>query len=64
LVVRTTIGEVGGASVRFQQDVLAPDGGVAATARTVLVAWDPEERRSRPITDDERLALLRGMAPA
>ena len=57
IVVRTTIGEVGGSSVRFEQAVLTPDGDIAAAAQAVLVAWDPEQRLARPIADDERRAL-------
>jgi acyl-CoA thioester hydrolase len=60
LVVRTAIAEVGGSSVRFEQTILAPDGAVAAEASTVLVAWDRDTRRSRPITAAERRALIGG----
>jgi acyl-CoA thioester hydrolase len=58
VVVRTRIGEVGRSSVRFEQEVVAPGGEVAATASAVLVAWDRDARRSRAITDDERARLL------
>lgn len=58
VVVRTRIAEVGGSSVRFEQTVLTPAGEVAAEAVAVLVAWDPETRRARPVTDGERRALL------
>jgi acyl-CoA thioester hydrolase len=58
VVVRTSIARVGGSSIRFEQQVLTPDGAVAAEAASVLVAWDPSSRRSRPIRDDERRALL------
>jgi acyl-CoA thioesterase FadM len=57
VVVRTHIAEVGRSSVRFEQSVLTPDGSVAADANAVLVAWDAEARRSRPITDADRRAL-------
>jgi acyl-CoA thioester hydrolase len=53
VVIRTRIAEVGRSSVRFEHDVA--DG--AATVTAVLVAWDPETRRSRPITDAERDSL-------
>ena len=33
------------------------DGEVAAEGRSVLVAWDREARRSRPLTDAEREQL-------
>ena len=53
VVIRTRITEVGRSSVRFEHDVA--DGAASVTA--VLVAWDPETRRSRPITDAERDSL-------
>jgi acyl-CoA thioester hydrolase len=57
VVLRTEITAVGDSSVRFAQSVLGPDGDVAAEGEAVLVAWDPETRGSRVITDDERRAL-------
>jgi acyl-CoA thioester hydrolase len=58
VVIRTTIAAVSRSSVRFEQELLAPDGETAATAAVVLVAWDAEARRSRDITDTERSLLL------
>jgi acyl-CoA thioester hydrolase len=58
IVVRTRIADVGRSSVRFEQTVLGPDGEIAAEAAAVLVAWDLEARASRPVTDDERRALI------
>jgi acyl-CoA thioester hydrolase len=57
IVVRTRIAVVGRSSVRFVQTIFAPDGEPAAEAEAVLVAWDPEARRSREITPAERAAL-------
>jgi acyl-CoA thioester hydrolase len=57
IVLRTKITAVGDSSVRFAQSVLGADGEVAAEAEAVLVAWDPETRRSRTITAEERRAL-------
>ena len=48
---------VGRSSVTVEHDVLLPTGDVAASGRSVLVAWDRTERRSRPLHDDERAAL-------
>jgi acyl-CoA thioester hydrolase len=59
VIVRTQIAEVGRSSVRFKQTVSTPDGEVAAEAEAVLVAWDPEARRSREITQTERERLTR-----
>src|SRR4051812_2684802 len=50
-------GAVGRSSIVVDNDVLLPDGTVAAEGRTVLVAWDPEARRSRPFSDEERARL-------
>jgi acyl-CoA thioester hydrolase len=58
LVVRTRVADVGRTSVTFEQEVLAPDGAVAATSRSVLVAWDADARSSRAISSDERSKLL------
>jgi acyl-CoA thioester hydrolase len=57
IIVRTQIKEVGRSSVRFEQMVSTRDGEVAAVAEAVLVAWDPEARRSRQITPEERQRL-------
>jgi acyl-CoA thioester hydrolase len=59
VVVRTRVAQVGRTSVTFEQEVVAPGGAVAATSRSVVVAWDSEARTARPITDDERAALRR-----
>ena len=53
VVVRTRIVEIGRSSVRFEHSIA--DGAAEATA--VLVAWDPQTRRSREITPAERDAL-------
>ena len=53
VVVRTRIVEVGRSSVRFDHSIA--DGAAEATA--VLVAWDPQTRRSREISPAERDAL-------
>ena len=37
-----------------------PDGVVAAEGVAVMVAWDPEARRSRPLTADELERLQAG----
>ena len=48
---------VGRSSVVVEQQIVLPDGTVAAEGRAVLVAWDPHERRSRSFTDAERARL-------
>jgi len=57
IIVHTQIAEVGRSSVRFEQTIATPDGELAAEAEAVLVAWDPGTRRSREITQAERLRL-------
>jgi acyl-CoA thioesterase FadM len=41
-----------------------PDGETALEGRVVLVAWDREQRRGRPLTDAEREALAAITPPA
>jgi acyl-CoA thioester hydrolase len=48
---------VGRSSVTLEHDVLLPEGTVAASGRSVLVAWDLEARASRELSDSERAAL-------
>lgn len=57
VAVRTRVASVGRTSVTLEQEVVAPDGEVAASSRSVLVAWDATARAARPITDAERAQL-------
>lgn len=57
VVVRSRIAEVGRTSLTFDQEVVRPDGEVAATCRSVLVAWDREARQARVIDERERALL-------
>jgi acyl-CoA thioesterase FadM len=57
VTVRSRIVEVGRTSLTFEQEVLAPGGEVAATCRSVLVAWDRDTRAARSIDDGERARL-------
>jgi acyl-CoA thioester hydrolase len=57
VIVRSRISEVGRTSVTFAQEVVAPDGSIAATATSVIVAWDVTARAARAITKDERALL-------
>jgi acyl-CoA thioester hydrolase len=58
VVVRSRIAEVGRTSLTFEQDVVGPDGEVAAACTSVLVAWDPDARAARAIEDRERALLV------
>jgi acyl-CoA thioester hydrolase len=57
LTIQTRVVAVGRTSITFEQEVLAPDGAVAASARAVVVAWDPEARVAREIAAGDRAAL-------
>jgi acyl-CoA thioester hydrolase len=51
------VGRVGTSSLRIDYDIELPDGTIAASASTVLVAWDLVKRRKREITEAERTGL-------
>ena len=59
ILVRTRVAEVGRTSLTFEQEACAVDGELAATARSVLVAWDGEARAARALSDAERAKLAR-----
>ena len=59
VIVTTHVTDVGRSSVRFKQMVSTRGGEIAAEAEAVLVAWDPDARRSREITQAERERLTR-----
>jgi acyl-CoA thioester hydrolase len=48
---------VGNSSLTLHHEVRLPEGTVAASGRTVLVAWDPVTRGKRVLSDAERAAL-------
>ncbi len=51
------VAELGRSRIELENRLLLADGGVAVEGRAVLVAWDPEARKARALTDDERAAL-------
>jgi acyl-CoA thioester hydrolase len=55
IVVR--VGRVGNSSVELEHEVTLPDGRVAASGTSVLVAWDLVSRKKRALSDAERAAL-------
>jgi acyl-CoA thioester hydrolase len=55
VVVR--VAEVGRSSLVLDNDVVLPDGTVAAAGRTVLVGWDMAARGKRELSDAERELL-------
>ena len=48
---------VGRSSITLAHQIFRPDGELAADGRSVLVAWDMERRRSRPLTEPELATL-------
>jgi acyl-CoA thioester hydrolase len=57
VTVAIRVESVGRSSVSVAHEIIRADGAVAAEGRSVLVAWDRDARRSRPLTDAERSAL-------
>jgi acyl-CoA thioester hydrolase len=55
VVVR--LASVGTSSIRLAHEIRLPDGRVAASGGTVLVAWDPTSRGKRTLTERELAAL-------
>src|SRR5207245_2896473 len=55
--VMVRLGRVGTSSLRLEHEVRLPDGTVAASGTTVLVAWDPATRGKRTLSEAERAAL-------
>ncbi len=55
VVVR--LARVGESSLELGHEVRLPDGTVAASGSTVLVAWDPVKRGKRALTEAELAAL-------
>ena len=52
-----SVEKIGTTSLTVAATLTRSDGAIALDARLVLVAWDPEQRRGRPLTDTERSAL-------
>jgi acyl-CoA thioester hydrolase len=55
VVVR--LARVGKSSLHLEHEVKLPDGTVAASGTTVLVAWDPVRRSKRTLSEAELAAL-------
>jgi acyl-CoA thioester hydrolase len=51
------VARLGRSSVTVTHEILLPDGTVAAEGLSVLVAWDPEARGARELTEWERARL-------
>ncbi len=55
--IAVRVAEVGRSSIRLEHDVRLPDGTVAASGKTILVAWDPVTRGKRMLSEFELAAL-------
>jgi acyl-CoA thioester hydrolase len=55
IVVR--VARVGSSSIDLEHEVRLPDGRLAASGKSVLVAWDLASRTKRPLSEGERMAL-------
>jgi acyl-CoA thioester hydrolase len=55
IIMRVT--KVGTTSVELEHDINLPDGRLAASGKSVLVAWDMAGRTKRPLSQGERAAL-------
>jgi acyl-CoA thioester hydrolase len=62
IVVR--VAHVGTSSFQLEHEVRLPDGGVAASGTTVMVAWDQATRGKRALTEAELAALAGGAQTA
>ena len=51
------VARLGRSSVTVTHEILLPDGTVAAEGLSVLVAWDPEARGARELSEWERARL-------
>ena len=51
------VGRIGTKSVTVEQELVLPDGTIAAQGSSVLVAWDADSRAPRPLSERERTAL-------
>jgi acyl-CoA thioester hydrolase len=55
--VHVRLDRAGNSSLHLHHEVRLPDGRVAASGRTVIVAWDPVTRGKRRLSDAERAAV-------
>jgi acyl-CoA thioester hydrolase len=62
-LVRISLDRIGTSSITLREEIRKTDGTLSAEAESVIVARDRETGRSRPLTDAERAALERAVAP-
>ena len=56
---RASLEAVGTSSLTAAVSIERPDGQVSLEGRVIVVAWNPLERRSRPITEEEEVEIRR-----
>jgi acyl-CoA thioesterase FadM len=56
--------EVGNSSITLSETLRGNDGEVRTRSSATIVSWDPEGRRSRPLTDRERSVIASLLSPA
>jgi acyl-CoA thioester hydrolase len=61
IIVR--VGRVGTSSIELDHELRLPDGRLAASGRSILVAWDLVARTKRSLSEAERAALARAPLP-
>jgi acyl-CoA thioester hydrolase len=61
IAVVTRVAAIGSKSLTLEHAIERRDGSIAAEGRAVIVAWDPDARGARAISDEERALLA---APA
>ncbi|MGH2992889.1 MAG: acyl-CoA thioesterase [Solirubrobacterales bacterium] len=59
VTVQCAVRELGRSSVTTTERIVDRSGEVVVEAEFGLVLWDPAQRGSRPITDEERASLAR-----
>jgi acyl-CoA thioesterase FadM len=60
VVASCALAQLGTSSVTTREELRTANGELAAEAEAVLVAQDRESRKTRPLSEDERLALEEG----
>jgi acyl-CoA thioester hydrolase len=64
VVSRCRLLRIGRSSLTTREEVVGPDGRVAAEAEVVIVAWDAASGRARPLSPSERAAFERDLDSA
>lgn len=63
IMVSIELARIGARSLQVEETLESRGGTVHARSRATLVMWNPEERRSRELTEAERTALESSRVP-